>query len=99
MREVFIRPATLGNGSVWGISFSNDAQQTYLLIPDGENNVVWEVSRESGAVVGSFGHGGHQAGQFHWIHVTQLDSRGNFFEGEVDVGQRVQKFVLPGKSQ
>jgi hypothetical protein len=93
LQEAFIRPATLGNGSVWGITFSDDARQRYLLIPDGENNVVWEVLRSNGQVVGSFGHGGHQCGEFHWVHVAQFDSHGNFFEGEVDVGKRVQKFT------
>ena len=93
LQEAFIRPATLGNGSVWGITFSDDARQKYLLIPDGENNVVWEVLRSNGQVMGSFGHGGHQCGEFHWVHVAQFDSHGSFFEGEVDVGKRVQKFT------
>jgi hypothetical protein len=93
LQEAFIRPATLGNGSVWGITFSDDARQKYLLVPDGENNVVWEVLRSNGQVMGSFGHGGHQCGEFHWVHVAQFDSHGNFFEGEVDVGKRVQKFT------
>ena len=94
LQEVFIRPATLGNGSVWDIKFSHDPQQRYLLIADGENNVVWEVQRATGNIVGSFGHGGHQVGQFHWVHVGDLDSLGNYYEGEVDVGKRVQRFIL-----
>ena len=57
LQGAFIRPATLGNGSVWGMTFSDDARQKYLLIPDGENTVVWEILRSSGQVVGSFGHG------------------------------------------
>ncbi|MBV9784027.1 MAG: hypothetical protein JO264_09430 [Acidisphaera sp.] len=98
INEVFIRPATLGNGSVWATAFSDDAKQKYLLIPDGENNVVWEVLRGSGNVVGSFGHGGHKAGDFHWVHNLELDSNGNVFTSEVDVGKRVQKFALPSTS-
>jgi len=93
LQEAFILPATLGNGSVWGMTSSNDARQKYLLTPDGENNVVWEVLRSNGQVMGSFGHGGHQCGEFHWVHLAQFESYGNFFEGEVDVGKRVQKFT------
>ena len=41
MREFRVKPETLGNGSVYGLAFSHDAKQKYLLIVDGENNVVW----------------------------------------------------------
>jgi hypothetical protein len=32
-------------------------------------------------------------GQFHFVHVATMDSKGNLYTGEVDSGKRVQKFV------
>jgi hypothetical protein len=51
-------------------------------------------------IVGSFGRGGRQAGDFHWVHSIAIDSRGNVYAGEVDSGKRVQKFrVVAGAPQ
>ncbi|MGA2426937.1 MAG: hypothetical protein ABSH13_00400 [Candidatus Acidiferrum sp.] len=94
VKEFSIRPQTLGMGSVWQFAFSNDAQQKYLLVVDGENNVIWTLRREDGVVVGQMGHSGRNAGQFHWVHQMVADSQGNLYTGEVDSGKRVQKFVL-----
>jgi hypothetical protein len=43
-------------------------------------------------MLGHFGHGGRQAGQFHWLHTMAVDSQGNIDTGEVDTGKRIQKF-------
>jgi hypothetical protein len=94
VREFFVAPKTLRDGSVWTLNFSHDPQQKYLLVGDGANQVVWILNRGDGAVVGSFGHSGRNAGQFHWIHQAAMDSHGNMYTGEVDTGKRVQKFVL-----
>src|SRR6202030_543413 len=83
----------LGNGSTWQATPSGDSKQAYLLVPDGENNVVWILNRATGAVVSSFGHNGRNAGFFHWVHVGGLDSEGSLYLGEVDTGKRVQRFV------
>ena len=50
------------------------------------------LRRSDGAVVGTFGRQGRWAGQFHWVHNIRVDSRGNDYTGEVDNGERVQKF-------
>lgn len=94
LKEFSLRSQTLGMGSVWQFAFSNDAQQKFLLVVDGENNVIWTLRREDGAVVGQMGHSGRNAGQFHWVHQLVADSQGNLYTGEVDSGKRVQKFVL-----
>jgi DNA-binding beta-propeller fold protein YncE len=91
--EWFYEKATLGNGSVWGLAVWPDANQTYLLNNDGENNVVRILRRSDGQVVGSFGRSGRQAGQFHWVHGMAIDSKGNVYTSEVDNGKRVQKFT------
>jgi len=96
VKEFQVHPNTLGNGSVWAINFSHDSKQKYLLIADGEDNLVWVIRRDDGAVVSSFGHNGRNAGDFHWLHQAGMDSKGNFYTGEVDSGKRIQKFVLLG---
>jgi DNA-binding beta-propeller fold protein YncE len=94
VKEFFVRPQTLGRGSVWQFAFSIDENQKYLLVADGENNVIWTLRREDGTVLGQTGHNGRNAGQFHWVHQIVSDSQGNLYTGEVDTGKRIQKFVL-----
>ena len=94
MNEFTVRPQTLGMGSVWQLAFSTDEHQKYLLVADGENNVIWTIRREDGVAVGQTGHSGRNAGQFHWLHQLVSDSHGNLYTGEVDTGKRLQKFLL-----
>ena len=92
VREAFVRPATLGSGSVSGVTLSTDADQRWLFVPDGTNNVVWILDRPSLEVVDHFGRLGKNAGQFYILHNLAIDSRGNLYTTEVNVGQRLQKF-------
>jgi DNA-binding beta-propeller fold protein YncE len=94
VKEFSVRTQTLGMGSVWQFAFSRDDKQKFLLMDDGENNVIWTVQRDDGKVVGQMGHSGRNAGQFHWVHQIVSDSQGNLYTGEVDTGKRIQKFVL-----
>jgi NHL repeat len=93
LKEFVIEPATRGAGSVWDIVFSHDAEQKYLFVTDGTNNEIHIVLRENGRKLGSFGHPGRMAGQFHWVHAMAIDSQGNLYTGDVDTGKRVQKFL------
>ena len=93
VKEFFVAPQTLANGAAWTVNFSSDAQQKYLLVGDGRNNVIWMLDRDTGAVAGSLGHNGRNAGQFHWVHTVVSDSQGNLYTGEVDTGKRIQKFT------
>ena len=43
-------------------------------------------------IVGEFGRGGRQVGQFLRPHGISSDSRGNIYVGEASTGRRVQKF-------
>ncbi len=101
VKEFTLRPQTLGIGSVWQFAFSIDEHQKFLLVADGENNVIWTLRRDDGMVMGQTGHNGRNAGQFHWLHQLVSDSRGDLYTGEVDTGKRIQKFVLVnhGKDQ
>ena len=90
--EALIRPETLGSGSASGVTLSEDAGQRWLFVPDGTNNVVWILDRTSLEVVAYFGRLGKNAGQFYRLHNLAIDSRGNLYTTEVNVGQRLQKF-------
>jgi len=96
VREVFIAKDTLGSGSVWDIGFSTDEAQTYLIVPDGTNQQVRVLLRETLEVVSAFGQAGHWAGQFYGAHNLGMDSKGNLFIGETYEGKRVQKFTYTG---
>lgn len=92
--EFYVAPQTRGNGAVWDVDFSNDRNQRYLLVIDGENNVVWTLDRSNGAVLDKQFHAGRNAGQFHWVHQAATDSKGALYTGEVDTAKRIQRFVL-----
>ena len=94
--EAFVRPETLGSGSVSGVTLSTDATQRWLFVPDGTNNVVWILDRMSLTVVDHVGRLGKNAGQFYRLHNLAIDSRGNLYTTEVNVGQRLQKFDRVG---
>jgi DNA-binding beta-propeller fold protein YncE len=95
VKEFTVAPDTKGNGSMWDVDLSPD--QSVLHVADGENNVVWNLARDTGRVLGSFGRRGRGAGQFHWIHNLAVDSKGNVYTTEVDSGKRAQKFVNKGR--
>ncbi len=96
VKEAFVARETLGSGSVWDIAFSNDPAQTYLLVPDGTNQQIWVLLRETLEVVTAFGRAGHWAGQFYGAHNIATDSKGNLYITETYEGKRVQKFVFAG---
>ena len=94
--EAFVRTETRGSGSVSGVTLSEDGDQRWLFVPDGTNNVVWILDRSSLQVVDYFGRLGKNAGQFYRLHNLAIDSRGNLYTTEVNVGQRLQKFDRVG---
>jgi DNA-binding beta-propeller fold protein YncE len=96
VKEAFVARQTLGSGSVWDIAFSTDPAQTYLFVPDGTNQQIWILARETLEVVTAFGRAGHWAGQFYGAHNIAADSRGNLYVTETYEGKRVQKFEYRG---
>ena len=92
VRQFVIEPETRGSGSPWDLIPSEDAEQRYLLVADGTNNEVHIVLRATGERLGSFGHAGRQAGDFHWVHNIAIDSEGSVYTSEVDTGKRAQRF-------
>lgn len=94
--EKVIAPATLASGSAFVIVLSNDPKQQLLYLADGTNHKVWILRRDSLEVIGEFGHGGRQVGQFIRPHGMSIDSKGNLYVGEASTGRRVQKFTVKG---
>jgi len=90
--EFILEPATRFVGSTWDIALSEDADQKYLYVDDGTNNEIHILLRATGKEVGTFGRPGRSAGEFHWVHAIAIDSQGNVYAGDVDTGERVQKF-------
>ncbi|MBI2834368.1 MAG: hypothetical protein HYX76_08075 [Acidobacteria bacterium] len=93
----FVKEAILGKSLREGVTcnaaVSTDPQQRFLYIVDAGNNKVHILLRQSLENVGSFGGGGHNAGQFTTPHAMGVDSKGNLYVGEVTEGKRVQKFI------
>jgi hypothetical protein len=96
LKEMFIAKNTLGDGSVFDIALSKDAQQKYLYVADGSNMKIHVVERDTLNILTSFGDGGRQPGQFYAVHSIATDSKGNIFTTETYRGQRVQKFLYRG---
>jgi hypothetical protein len=96
VKEKVIAKETLGEGSVWDIAFSKDAQQTYIYLADGRNMRIRILRRDTLEELTNFGDGGRQPGQFYAPHSVAVDSRGNLFTTETYEGKRVQKFVYRG---
>jgi DNA-binding beta-propeller fold protein YncE len=92
--EKIVAPATLSSGSAFVVVLSPDAQQQWLYLADGTNHKVWILRRSDLEIVGEFGRGGRQVGQFLRPHGMSIDSQGNLYVGEASTGRRVQKFAL-----
>jgi DNA-binding beta-propeller fold protein YncE len=96
VKETQVAKNTRGDGSVWDIAFSRDAEQKYFYLADGANEKIRIFDRKALTELTSFGDGGRQPGQFYAVHSIATDSKGNVYTTETYRGQRVQKFVYKG---
>lgn len=96
VKEKIIAPMTRGDGSVWDIAFSRDADKKYMFLADGKNMKIYVMDRDSMEILTSFGMGGRYPGMFFAVHSIATDSRGNIYTTETYEGKRVQKFVYQG---
>jgi len=98
IKEAQIAKRTLGDGVLFDVAFSRDAQQRLLYVADGANHRVWQLLREPLQVLNHIGNGGRYPGQFYAVHNVSLDSKGNMYTVETYTGARVQKFTYKGLS-
>jgi hypothetical protein len=94
--EQFFNPTTVSDGPVWDVAFSNDPEQTWIYVADGENSMIHIVRRATMEEVGTFGGQGRYPGQFQAAHSMTSDSQGNVYTTETYEGRRLQKFVFMG---
>jgi DNA-binding beta-propeller fold protein YncE len=94
LKECILAPNTGEGGSTGGVAFSPDKAQRFLYISDLTNNCIWFLNREDGKVLGKMGSAGQNGGQFFGLHMIAVDSKGNIYTGEVQNGERVQRFLL-----
>lgn len=87
--------ASIGNGAVFDLAFSPDAQQTYLYVADNTNGKVQIWERKTMQHLGGFGQMGNQPGQWNRVHNVAVDSKGNIYTGETG-GKKVQRFLFKG---
>ena len=92
--ERIVAPLTRASGSAFVIALSPDADQEWLYLADGTNHKVWILQRSDLQIIGAFGRGGRQVGQFLRPHGMGIDSQGNLYVGEASTGRRVQKFTV-----
>jgi hypothetical protein len=93
--EIHVAPQT-ASGTSGTATLSTDPGQTCLYIGDLANGTLYIVNRDNRTELDRIGRAGRQAGEFHWLHALAVDSQGNIYTGEVDTGQRVQKFQRYG---
>lgn len=92
--EKIVAPHTRASGSAFVIALSPDPEQRWLYLADGTNHKVWILRRADLEIVGEFGRGGRQVGQFLRPHGMGIDSHGNLYVGEASTGRRIQKFSV-----
>ncbi|MDE0082944.1 MAG: hypothetical protein OXT72_09895 [Gammaproteobacteria bacterium] len=93
--EVHVAPQT-ASGTSGTLAFSTDPGQTCLYVGDLANGTVYILNRQNLQELDRIGRSGKQVGEFHWVHAVAVDSQGNVYTGEVNTGERVQKFLRYG---
>ena len=97
--EAYFNPTTVSDGPVWDVAFSNDPEQTWMYVADGENSRIHIVRRETMETVGTFGTGGRYPGMLQAAHSIASDSEGNVYVTETYEGRRLHKYVYMGVGQ
>jgi len=96
VRDIHVAPQT-ASGTAGTAALSTDAAQTCIYVGDLANGTLYVINRQNLTELDRIGRPGRQAGEFHWLHTLAVDSRGNIYTGEVDSGQRIQKFLRYGE--
>lgn len=98
VKDVHVAPQSYANGTAVSATLSTDSDQSCLYVGDLANGTFYVVNRDNFQELDRIGRAGRQIGEFHWIHALATDSQGNIYTGEVDTGQRIQKFARYGET-
>jgi sugar lactone lactonase YvrE len=90
-----------------GIAFSPDSEQRFMYVAENGSDYVIVFERKTLEILAQVGKksavlGNRNAvtvakpGEFQGVHYLAVDSKGNLYTGEVDSGNRVQRFVFKG---
>jgi DNA-binding beta-propeller fold protein YncE len=96
LAEQWISAHTNIIGTAVSLSFSTDKAQSCLYVGDNANMTIYILNRVNLQELGTLGHSGRMAGEFHYLHQLSVDSKGNIYTGEVDTAKRIQKFLRYG---
>ena len=97
IRDVHVAPHT-ASGTAVAATLSGDPEQSCLYVGDLANGTFYIINRDNFHELDRVGRAGRQVGELHWLHILAVDSDGNVYTGEVDTGQRIQRFVRYGES-
>jgi DNA-binding beta-propeller fold protein YncE len=78
------------------VGFSPDPAQRFMYVASEHNDQVYILDHSTGKILSSFGRVGHLLGEFTHAHTLAVDSKGNIYVAEVQMGNRVQKFKIVG---
>jgi DNA-binding beta-propeller fold protein YncE len=81
--------------AVW-VGFSPDPAQTFMYVMNEDDEQVEIVDHANGEILGSFGRAGHQVGELTHGRELAVDSKGNVYVAESEIGKRIQKFEIMG---
>jgi DNA-binding beta-propeller fold protein YncE len=81
-----------------GFAISSDPDQRFLYIAEFGVSHVGVVDRKTLEILYEFGLENNQPGNFQGPHELSVDSKGNLYVGEVNPGNRWQKFTFKGLS-
>jgi hypothetical protein len=95
VRDLHVAPQT-ASGTSGTAALSTDPEQSCLYVGDLANGTLYILNRSNFTELDRIGRAGRQAGEFHWLHALAVDTHGDIYTGEVDTGQRVQKFLRYG---
>jgi DNA-binding beta-propeller fold protein YncE len=94
--DIYVAPQT-ASGTAVSARLSTDAGESCLYVGDLANGTFYIINRKNFQELDRIGRSGRQVGEFHWLHALAVDSQGNVYTGEVDSGQRIQKFSRYGE--
>jgi DNA-binding beta-propeller fold protein YncE len=105
--QVFINRSGPAPNSASGLALSTDSAERFLYVSDWGNDHLVVVERKTLEVLYQFGKKSAVPasrtavtpagpGEFQGAHYLAVDSKNNLYIGQVDAGNRVQKFIFKG---